>query len=134
MRKNNKKKGFTLIEMIIVIAIIAVLLMIIVPTMNGFITAAQKEKDSANARSIYVAAKAQYTAYSVGLVDSTGAKYTSPAGSDGKITASTLNADFWSTDFPTDTDGNACTAVLASGVITATCGTSTYSDSGAGSN
>lgn len=131
--KNGKKKGFTLIEMIIVIAIIAILLMILVPTMNGFIKAAQKEKDSANARSIYVAAKAQQTAYTVGLVDSDGTKYTSPAAEDGTITSATLSSDFWGTDFPVDSEGNVCTAKLAAGVITATCGTSTYSDTGAGS-
>ena len=41
MKKLNKKKGFTLIELIVVIAIIAVLAMILVPTMLGYVLKSQ---------------------------------------------------------------------------------------------
>ena len=118
----KSKKGFTLIEMIIVIAIIAVLLLIMVPTMNGFVKTAQNEKDLANARSLYTAAKAQYTAASVNLKDSTGTAYTLPT-SD----STSLNADFWDGAFPKDSDGNACTLTVTSATaITVTCGDQTY--------
>lgn len=118
----KSKKGFTLIEMIIVIAIIAVLLLIMVPTMNGFVKTAQNEKDLANARSLYTSAKAQYTAASVHLKDSTGTEYTLPT-SD----STSLNADFWDGAFPKDSDGNACTLTVTSATaITVTCGSQTY--------
>lgn len=54
LRKN--KKGFTLIEIIIVIAIIAILAAILIPSMSGYITAAQDQQYIANARSAYIAA------------------------------------------------------------------------------
>ncbi|MHB1315053.1 MAG: prepilin-type N-terminal cleavage/methylation domain-containing protein [Christensenellales bacterium] len=54
IRKN--KKGFTLVEIIIVIAIIAILAAILIPTMSGYITAAEDQQYIANARAAYVAA------------------------------------------------------------------------------
>ena len=38
LKKKNSKKAFTLIELIVVIAIIGVLIAILVPTMNGFVS------------------------------------------------------------------------------------------------
>lgn len=43
--KKNKKKGFTLIELIVVIAIIAVLAAMLVPAMIGYIRKANKTSD-----------------------------------------------------------------------------------------
>ena len=40
MKKLNNKKGFTLVEMIVVIAIIAALAAILIPTMTGYVTRA----------------------------------------------------------------------------------------------
>lgn len=58
--KKNGKKAFTLIELIVVIAIIGVLVAILVPTMMGFVTQAEDQTRLANARSVYSAATAAY--------------------------------------------------------------------------
>ena len=55
------KKGFTLIEMIVVIAIIGVLAAILVPSMSGYISQAKESKKQANARTVYTAAQAAVT-------------------------------------------------------------------------
>ena len=51
MNKMNKK-GFTLIEMLVVIAIIAVLVAIIIPTISSATTKAKAAADAANLRSL----------------------------------------------------------------------------------
>lgn len=48
----RKKKGFTLIEMLVVIAIIAVLVSIVIPTVSASTTKAKAAVDAANLRSI----------------------------------------------------------------------------------
>ena len=53
MKKMNKK-GFTLIEMLVVIAIIAILVAIVIPTVSNATTKAKEATDVANLRS-YVA-------------------------------------------------------------------------------
>ena len=109
------KKGFTLIELIVVIAIIATLLLILVPTMNGFVDTAKKEKDLANARTIYNAAVAQQTAHDVGLKDKDDVAY--PA----VTTGGQLNDDFFAEDLPTE-----CKITVTDGKITVTCDDQTY--------
>ena len=60
LKKKNSKKAFTLIELIVVIAIIGVLIAILVPTMNGFVSEARDTANLANARTGYsIAAAAQ---------------------------------------------------------------------------
>lgn len=56
--KIKKNKGFTLMELIVVIALIAVLMLILVPTMRGFIEQAKLQSLSANAETIYRATTA----------------------------------------------------------------------------
>lgn len=58
-KKFAQKKAFTLIELIVVIAIIGVLAAILVPTMNGFVDQAKTSTDNANARTIYSVAAAE---------------------------------------------------------------------------
>lgn len=52
MKKMNKK-GFTLAELLIVIAIIAVLIAIAIPTFSGALDNAKRQTDHANIRSAY---------------------------------------------------------------------------------
>ena len=63
MKKLNKK-GFTLIEMLVVIAIIAILVAIIIPTVTSATSKAKASTDAANLRS----AKAVIT---IGVLDGT---------------------------------------------------------------
>ena len=57
MKKNNK--GFTLVELIVVLVILAILAAILVPTLLGYIERARNEKDYSTAQTIRVAAQAQ---------------------------------------------------------------------------
>ena len=54
----TRKKGFTLIEMIVVIAIIAVLIALVAPLMTRYINTAKQTKADAAAKSLYTAAQA----------------------------------------------------------------------------
>ena len=69
MRKNakNNKKGFTLIELIVVVAILVALMLMLVPRLTGFTDEATKTANTANAREIYTAIKATETAKSTGM-------------------------------------------------------------------
>jgi len=52
MKKLNKK-GFTLIELIVVIAILAILAAILIPAITGYISKATDSKNEANCRALY---------------------------------------------------------------------------------
>lgn len=63
----NNEKGFTLIEMLIVVAIIAILIAVSIPLVNGALEKARDAADQANER----AAKAIATLYFMGATDDT---------------------------------------------------------------
>ncbi|MFY9286563.1 MAG: prepilin-type N-terminal cleavage/methylation domain-containing protein [Tissierellaceae bacterium] len=73
--KKRNKKGFTLIEMVIVIAILGILIAIAVPRLAGFRDRAQDSADKATAATIGKAAELYYATEGVplytpdGLVD-----------------------------------------------------------------
>lgn len=58
--KKRGNKGFTLMEMLIVVAIIAILIAIAIPVFTNQLNAAKDATDEANGRSIYGLAQAEY--------------------------------------------------------------------------
>ena len=56
LKKLTNKKGFTLMEMLIVVAIIAVLVAIAIPTFSGQLKKANEAADAANIRAAYAEA------------------------------------------------------------------------------
>ena len=60
MMKQKKKSGFTLIEMLIVVAIIAVIVAIAIPTISNSLHKAKTAADMANVRAYYAKLQADY--------------------------------------------------------------------------
>ena len=58
LKKMKNNNGFTLMEMIIVVAIIAILVALIAPNLTGFLDSASKTSRQANAKSCYTASSA----------------------------------------------------------------------------
>lgn len=91
--KRNKKRGFTLIELIIVIAIIAILAAIAVPAFGQIRQKANVSADIGNARSIYSVVTAGIADESI-IVPSQATWYTLDAvGGNGSTTAGSGTAE-----------------------------------------
>lgn len=59
-RKKNVNKGFTLVELIVVLVILAILAALLVPTLLGYIDRAKQKKDVEKARACLDAAQAAF--------------------------------------------------------------------------
>ena len=92
MMKN--RKGFTLMEMLIVVAIIAILVIIAIPTFNSALAKARAATDLANIRSGYAAA--QVEAMTNG-VDKTAANNTYYLQKDGSVSNANSGRDDYKT-------------------------------------
>ena len=80
MKKNNNK-GFTLMEMLIVVAIIAILIAIAIPTFTNSLKKAKDASDEANGRALYAALTSDIMLGSMKESDLS----TTSCGADGKI-------------------------------------------------
>ncbi len=63
MKQRLNKKGFTLTELIIVMVIIAILAVLLVPNLMGYVERANDTQDEAVARGFYQAAVSVFTEY-----------------------------------------------------------------------
>ena len=112
----KSKKGFTLIELVVVIAILGILAAILIPVIGGFISRANRAADLANARNLFNSA-AIYIA-TENLTAAPSATTLAAAISPGMIN---LPATGWSVSYST-------TGGLS--VASATFGTATYNANG----
>ena len=60
IRKLKDRKGFTLVELIVVLVILAILAALLIPALTGYIDKANKEKVVAETRSVAMAAQTHY--------------------------------------------------------------------------
>ena len=68
--KRNNKKGFTIVELVIVIAVIAILSAVLIPTFSGITEKAQKSAAQQVARNVYTEVQAE-DLYNDGLQNGT---------------------------------------------------------------
>lgn len=73
--KRNNKKGFTIVELVIVIAVIAILAAVLIPTFSGVIEKANLSSDQQAARNAYVAYVADQDGDKIGPATSATYKY-----------------------------------------------------------
>lgn len=93
LKKN--KKGFTLVEIIVVLVILAILAAIMIPTMIGFVNDAQGKAEISNARAAYLACQMVVTEESRGTPTLTsGTPYTIGDASGNARLNTLLESDF----------------------------------------
>lgn len=64
--KNNKKRGFTIVELVIVIAVIAILAAVLIPTFSNVVTNANKSKALQAARNAWTDEMSKKTGDEIG--------------------------------------------------------------------
>lgn len=109
--KRMNKKGFTLAELLIVIAIIAILIAIAIPAFSGALDSARIQTDHANMRSAYAIAQTATMLETVDVTPAGGTLATEPADKtkeyyfqkDGTMTEGTAGNNYLTQITVTDT-------------------------------
>ena len=96
MKKLKNSKGFTLMEMLIVVAIIAVLIAIAIPTFTNQLEKAREATDMANIRSAYAEVMACALTGDASAADDV--KYDADTGLWTKDVAATQKVEGWQTN------------------------------------
>ena len=107
MKKKANKKGFTIMEMLIVVAIIAVLVAIAIPTFNGALTKAKEATDVANIRAAYAELQVKILTENATVPDQTTADTNFWNSADKKSNAATYT-------YTKNADGTATVTYVAS--------------------
>lgn len=136
MNRINKKEGFTLAELLIVVAIIAVLVAVSIPVFTSRLEKAREATDVANFRAAYAAAVAEYLGneskynvdtpvpvyYDAGqgkIVDGKPSGYLKGTTADGKTTAKIGTFEYIATGTGSDYAGKVIQVTIAKdGVVT----------------
>jgi type IV pilus assembly protein PilA len=93
-RMNREDKGFTLIELMVVVLIIAILIAIAIPTFLGARKRAQDRAAQSNVRNAFTAEKVHYTdnqSYTTTIANLTAIEPSLTFVSNGSMSASTVN-------------------------------------------
>lgn len=116
MKKRNNKKGFTLAELLIVVAIIAVLVAIAIPIFTSQLEKSRESTDLANIRSAYAEASTK----ALDSSDGTGSQDSQPmtqttsgwdqVDNDAKVGSVKVKSD----DFPEVSKGDVVTVTIGS--------------------
>ena len=98
LKKFTNKKGFTLMEMLIVVAIIAILIAVAIPTFNNALNKAKVGTDTANIRSGYAALKVEILTQEGGNADGTYG-----LNDDGSVSEKDTEGNYTAKGVPTET-------------------------------
>lgn len=128
LKLKNNKKGFTLVEVIVVLVILAILAAILIPSLTGYIDKANEKRYIAEARSLLVAAQTIISekygtvnngTFTAGKITITaGVDATTPATDLGSLVTGDVTDIIKLAEMNTDTSFNAVIPFDANGQIT----------------
>jgi len=120
-RMRKDKKGFTLIEIIVVLVILAILAAFTIPSMLGFVNDARNKAALAEAREVYVAAQAVATESLAADATITGETLsTNLSKATATATVNTKMANYLGADIPAASYWSVVAAPGASSTVAAT--------------
>jgi prepilin-type N-terminal cleavage/methylation domain-containing protein len=114
--RSNSKKGFTLVELIVVLVILAVMAAMLVPALTGYIDEARKKKDYNAASEVLTAAQAVVAEYYGGdstptvaeakdYVDNNSARISQLAGVQATVSGTSVGTDYQITGITVQLNG-----------------------------